>query len=932
MPIKLPKGFTRRKSSGNALEEVENPPEPSFRVLERPGGGARSFESGPALKGSRPSTEDDNIFAGIEKPLPKNRGSGGTNHSTSTAGLYDSSSSARFSSSSTLPSSTDVPVQNDLSRTLHDIPVPPVPESSSLFSLRAGGRTFSFGTKPGRLSTPPQQHQQQQQQQHHGPSSQARERAMTASSVSTATPPRLLDSDLKLNGEDDDNFSNMFEGFGKRKSALLQSNPGNRSSKALPPDPPKEDRNANLPPINVDRSQEVEPSPLSWDSQTSRDGLMDTSHNQPTSQPVSPTSRRHVTPSDHTTGLTTAQRARNAQSPRDQGLKRGSVYAGRRVSSPVEDVDAKIVRESLLLYRKNTQQATSENTQVDAEEENPLFCSDEIMSSVRLASQLEERAASPPVPQNKVMTPAQFERYRQQQELTRQQNKALDSESSDASSDYDEEDEDEAEKNREAARQRRKQEAHLSVYRQQMMKVTGEQNPNPLGSPQTRSTVDRASSSTPNLTARMSTLGISTEKPDSGKSSDGDGDDDEDVPLGILAAHGFPNKNRPPTRLTSVSSIPNLRASASASPGSVYGDAAGTRSSLPAFARNLPKDPYFGASLVNPSRRESLAMGGGSPAYGGTPTSLPPGGLVGVIASEERARAMRRGSPNPQVSASSHGIPRPYSMANIGQMGPAGYWGMSGMMPPQQGMSPGEQAQLHISQQMTEIMQQQMQMMQQMMQMQGIPTGPQGHPNNNFLSATNMRPMSMASASSFNLPSVAPQVDQRTLSMLDPNMSRWNANRPLSMFPDGGPRPGTPHATPGYTPSIAPSERSNVGLASRYRPVSTVGQDHNNQMPRSSTFTSSTLKPWNDENQWPQSVTASPAQTSDRKSMSLATMTARPVQGQGSTPSRTDAGAVSDDDDDEGWAEMMKKREKKKSNWKLKNSTPALGDLLHMVH
>lgn len=73
MPIKLPKGFTRRKSSGNALEEVETPPEPSFRVLERPNGGNRSFESGDVLKTSRPSTEDDNIFAGIERPLPKNR-------------------------------------------------------------------------------------------------------------------------------------------------------------------------------------------------------------------------------------------------------------------------------------------------------------------------------------------------------------------------------------------------------------------------------------------------------------------------------------------------------------------------------------------------------------------------------------------------------------------------------------------------------------------------------------------------------------------------------------------------------------------------------------------------------------------------------------------------------------------------------------------
>lgn len=46
--IKLPKGFTRRKSSGNALEELTNPPEPSFRVFERPG--SKSLDGGNTLK------------------------------------------------------------------------------------------------------------------------------------------------------------------------------------------------------------------------------------------------------------------------------------------------------------------------------------------------------------------------------------------------------------------------------------------------------------------------------------------------------------------------------------------------------------------------------------------------------------------------------------------------------------------------------------------------------------------------------------------------------------------------------------------------------------------------------------------------------------------------------------------------------------------
>ena len=44
MPIKIPKGFQRRKSSGNALEESDLP-EPSFRVFERPEG-IKSFDGG----------------------------------------------------------------------------------------------------------------------------------------------------------------------------------------------------------------------------------------------------------------------------------------------------------------------------------------------------------------------------------------------------------------------------------------------------------------------------------------------------------------------------------------------------------------------------------------------------------------------------------------------------------------------------------------------------------------------------------------------------------------------------------------------------------------------------------------------------------------------------------------------------------------------
>jgi hypothetical protein len=607
--------------------------------------------------------------------------------------------------------------------------------------------------------------------------------------------------------------------------------------------------------------------------------------------------------------------------------------------------DAEIIRQSILLSNRNPQPPTSASPHPNTHEETPLFESEEIRSSAQLASQYEQRLSSTPPVQNKVMTPAQFEHYRRQKELVRRLSDASKSETSDAENDYEEEDE--VEKTREVARQRRKQEAHLSVYRQQMMKVIGQQVPtttttNSSDSHSLQPISERGSISTPNLLARTSTPGLPSIKQEGGKNSDGE--EDEDVPLGILAAHGFPNKNRPPTRLNASSSNPNLRVSYSASPGpGSNNQGIDPRNSLPVFARNLPQDPYYGASIVNAPNRESLSMGGGTPAFANSPssTSLPPGGLVGVIANEERARALRRGSPNAQAA----GIPRQYSLNNMAQMNAGGAWNMPGGVPQFQQppvMTPGEQAQIQISQQMTEIMQVQVQMMQQMMQMQALSGGQQPQMTPNFLpipgqpgqpAMTGARPLS--TASSFHLPSNSPQVDQRTLSMLDPSMSRWNLsnNRPASIHPESMGRPMTPQGAQGYASSIAPSERSNVGLASRYRPVSTIGQEQ--QMPRSSTFTS-TLKPWNESPRPKSAAMPGHPPLANRKSTSLATVTVRSISAPSQetlTGKKSSKGATMDDDDeDEGWADMMKTREKKKSSWKLKKETSALGDLLHMVH
>ncbi|KAL8944554.1 MAG: hypothetical protein Q9216_000357 [Gyalolechia sp. 2 TL-2023] len=491
--------------------------------------------------------------------------------------------------------------------------------------------------------------------------------------------------------------------------------------------------------------------------------------------------------------------------------------------------------------------------------------------------------------QNKVMTPAQFERYRKEQEIARTQNDQSKAEDSDDDSDH-YEDDDETERAQELAKQRRKQEAHLAVYRQQMMKVTGDQ---PSKSPDLgplRPPTERASASAPNITQLGPTPTFTINKASvSGKASD---DEDDEIPLGVLAAHGFPNKNRPPG--TSVNgSIRYTSESYPPPPMSTSGmSGAGGPRGLPAFAKNLPPDPYYGAGLVNQSNREMPSFGnhGSGSQYGGASPNLHPGGLVGVIAGEERAKAMRRGSPNAQ--------------GNYGSPLPAGMTQTTPGLPPM--MSPGDEAQIQMSHQMTQMMQMQMQWMQSMQQMMGqgmqppqpgqmqpgMPPLPPPHGqlpmHNNFLSAQGqmVRPMSHSAPST---PSMVQQQQQRAMSMMNHNLSpQWpprNTASPSMMSGAFGPQ--------GYAPSIAPSERSNVGQPSRYRPVSVAPIDeHSRPASRSS---NNLLGPG----------------TGDRKS----TLT---MSSSGKTSPVPPKKVPSDDDDDEGWEEMKKKREQKASTWRTK--------------
>lgn len=783
--------------------------------------------------------------------------------------------------------------------------MPAIPKSQSAFSLKAAGRSLSWGRNNGKNTTPP-------------PSKnlpslpaedefQPRSRAVTASSyASTATPPKLDERDLgwSLGGD----FADMFSGFGKRKSAQLEPLNDKETSqspvrmverKQVPA--PKLISEQDISPagpasrsyastrhkqpsaLNIDKNKNVEASPYSWSSQHSRDGLISNSSPPPfapRTDEQAPAVLQHLALSRTSNTSPNLSRQQRPGGLADGGLRRNSGYSGRRKST-VEygesiDEDARLLRESVNASRRlndssynprvrdswavpsdrtntvddsaisswagGSVETTPRARQAEVVAHEDSIFDDHIAEAANLALRFEETPASPPMqrqsPTNKVMTPAQFERYRQDQERMRSLGGKSKDDEDEEEEIYDDE-EDEAEKKKQLAKQRRKQEAHMAVYRQQMMKVTGETPTAPR----------------PSITASQSSPNLNLGQPEEGE------EEDEEVPLAILQAHGFPNKNKPPMR--SVGSNPNLRA-----PSAMGGP-------LPVFARNLPQDPYFGAGIVHPTNRESLAFGGGAGSTtGGTPRGLPAGGLVGVIATEERSRAMRRGSPNaqgeygppPSNGFSGMGMSASPSMMNgMGGMSPMGPMGpVNPMM-----LSPGDQAQLQMSQQMQQFMQMQMQFMQMMTQGQGPPA------LNGQQVGGMQRPHSAQGP-----PQLRPgSSHQRAMSSLDPNSAPW--------MQQGGAFTPSIH-TGGYAPSIAPSERSNIGLPGRYRPVSQVHPVDNKS--RTSTM-SGALHGW--ENKHGQATIKAVKKSAD----------------------------LSDEDDEEGWEEMAKKREKKRSLWRTKKDT-----------
>ncbi|KAI1143366.1 hypothetical protein F5Y05DRAFT_150488 [Hypoxylon sp. FL0543] len=882
----------RRKST--AAEDPNGPiAEHSFRVLERSEvSSGKSFDGGARLArmaaaaAPKPTGPDlaaeDNLFAGLKN----NRGSGSSN-TTKTA----SDNSSRHSNASTAPSSTDFTPQEDWRNTgrkpasMADGPVPPPHKNSGGF-LKQAGRTFSFGSRKGTLPTIPAEESVPSvpaMPDEYNPSTpRGRSRAETASSVSTATPPKVEDRDFMLDLGGD--LSSMLK-FDKRASVATLKDRNLMGNRVSQPSP-----------LHLDKSAPVEPPQHSWNSQHSTDGLLNsgrslTSPPATSELPPPPVPRHNDSP---------IEPRRSDEDDEDTTLLKDSIAATQFLSDEASGPNSSSGRyrrdEDIVPgLRSGLSESYSKSSRFDARaDDDNMF--DRTISRPRFVPKIGGRSNTQP--QNKVMTPAEFEKYRQDKAREEIMGLVDDKESDKEEEDNYDDDEDEREKTKQLAKQRKKQEAHMTVYRQQMMKVTGETTNTHASRPSIS-----MSMSTPNLLLNDEpSKGLTPTPPSDGS------DSDEEVPLAILAAHGFPNKNRPPTRLTTMSSNPNLRASVIqpsyvGAPGSAMGESSGQGGAnggrLPPFARKLPQDPYLGAGLINQPPRESFSLGGGAP-----PPSrvVPTGGLVGVIANEERSRALRRGSPAIDSSRNAmplnmhaNGMPMNGGFDPINGIPPQMMYPMGMPQMPSQTLTPGDQAQLQMTQQMTQFMQMQMQFMQMMasggqgqQQMQGPPR-PQGHmptqsmgslgsfgdmPRNSFMG--DMGPNGMGNGMNLGLPRGDNQM--RTMSMVQPSSASW------LQPPNGGYAPSIRAQGQGYAPSIAPSERSNIGLPGRYRPVSSVSMLDNGR---------------------------------------TSTMSGAMPPAHSKLHAETKVSAVNkeeDDDDEQGWEAMKAKREKKKSLWRSKKS------------
>ncbi|KAF5027604.1 hypothetical protein F66182_274 [Fusarium sp. NRRL 66182] len=402
----------------------------------------------------------------------------------------------------------------------------------------------------------------------------------------------------------------------------------------------------------------------------------------------------------------------------------------------------------------------------------------------------------PPIPRRrnrvKVMTSAEFEALQRQKDREDAEKcfygveQEEEEEEEDNKMDYEW---DEVDGLKEQRMQRKKQQAHLDGYRQQMMKTTKGYEPPVFGS---HSRVPSAWS-IKSFKTFQSQLGATLKQEDDDNGDDGDNGDDN-IPLALLqiqrGSRGRDNSSQLSSARSEHPSQPQ--------PTTTSLRHQGSRSPLPAFARRLPHDPFPGRpNNVWPMNNQQLV----------------PGGLVGVIASEERAKAMRRIPP-------SHGF-QPIPDTNNAFHWTGGSFQEPGM-PLLYGV-PGVQQSMPYSRPQTPVAVPQPQ--------------PPTHHMFNFLQAQTEFLRTMASMS-----------QQRSHKPWDGYIPQQSTMRNNGLGAESAYAPSnyamsTCQTSMGYATSVAPSERNNIGLPSRYRPVSKVATQIRHPK-QTGTDDAATLKDW----------------------------------------------------------------------------------------
>ncbi|KAH8726356.1 hypothetical protein GQ44DRAFT_771532 [Phaeosphaeriaceae sp. PMI808] len=755
-------------------------------------------------------------------------------------------------STSTLPSSTDTSSDDNL---FASVPRPQLPphNSSPNSSLSLNGFRKQLPSLPKSSSGT----------SHTNSDKHTRDRSMTSSSyASTAIPPKL-EADLSFG---DGTFDDMFSDI-KRKESPPESSRDTAGRSLL-----SEKRTFQADPIRINPKLHVEAPLQSWESRGSADNLMsprsDTDSPPPPPPPHKYSQYAPVASESPTLPSSATFLSSDTSFPRKTPMA-GNPY---RDSSPelnpnsVSSSSANSMQTPVSSRSSNHTTNTTPKASLssrtslytDNDDEN-LFAPAKVvprreptpvrrspLSSVAESSSTIVPASAPKV-NGRVLTQTEY--------LAMQQRANSQPPPEDDSDDEDYEDEEDAIRKREEEEIMRRKQQQMQFAREAMRRTTTA--PSNLGNPQGDVT------------------GLSMGFP-SETSIKADEWEDEDVPLGILAQHGFPSqtRNRVPTQPSNAmpSYIPDRPASAGAlTNGALAGH-------LPAFARGLPADPhssFIGGGLVRPMNRESMGFNGfprGPASIAGD--SVAPGMGMGMqsnmmyqdagmsqpsLVDQIQMRDMTKqkymgGASNkkPQEGPftgmlgqrmNSNGLPQnatrmpqmPMMNGMNGIMNPmmGGQMPMMGMgmgmgmgmnqmgYPMQQGQGNDMMAmqQMQQMQQMIAMQQMQLQQMQAMQQPQSQdPRMSMVMPNNSF--GGNM----MGNGSFLSVPG---SMQNRPMSFMTVNGNQQQQQQPpMSNFMGPG---------PGYTPSIAPSERSNVGLSARYRPVVNNSDAH-------STGTSMTLQ------------------------------------------------------------------------------------------